>query len=103
MPRRFCLRRRLVVTTLAALLTLAVALAPGGTVSAEDAAPTTVEGCLKELQDLVEVAHSIDLLDDQIDHAENYIALMERHCLASEFTQAMGFALEVKKILATNK
>ena len=65
--------------------------------------PATVEDCLKPLQALVEEAHAVDLLDDQINEAEGLIARMERHCLAAEFSEAQDSAADVRSILATNK
>ena len=87
----------------AGVLIMIVAVADGRAQPAGTDAPTSVEDCLKQLQELVDEAHAIDLLDDQIDQAENYVALMERSCLAGEFSQAMAFAAEVRKIIATNK
>ena len=101
--RKIIKRRSAVVI---ALCGAAVLMAGAGYAGAEQAAaepPTTVEDCLELLQTLVDEAHAVDLLDDQIDHAENYVALMERSCLAADFPQAMAFAAEVRKILATNK
>lgn len=93
--------------TLLARAVLAITIWTGAALSdpalAQTAAPTSVEECLRQLQALVAEAHAIDLLDDQIDQAEAAIARMERHCLASEFTQAMAAADDVHKILATNK
>lgn len=65
--------------------------------------PSTVEGCLKNLELLVESAHALDLLDDQIDQAEAELAKMEQHCLEKQFEAAMTAARAVQQIVATNK
>lgn len=87
------------------LATLAAALALAATPMAALAAvpPTSVEDCLKQLEELVTKAHAIDLLDDQIDIAEVELGRMESHCMAKDFTDARAAAEEVEKILATNK
>ena len=71
--------------------------------SAAIAPPASIDACLKQLQTLVEEAHAVDLLDDQIEQAETHVARMEKHCLASEFAEAMTAADEVRTILASNK
>ena len=58
---------------------------------------------MQQLASLVEEAHAVDLLDDQIEQAETQVACMEKHCLAGEFNDAIAAAAELRKILATNK
>ena len=65
--------------------------------------PAAVEDCLKQLRGLVDEAHAIVLLDDQIEQAETLISRMVAHCLASEFSLAASAGGELRQILATNK
>ena len=85
----------------AALIT--TALATWGTAAHAATPPETVEKCLEQLNSLVAKAHAVDMLDDQIDFAENELGRMEGYCVSSHFAEAMTAADEVERILATNK
>jgi hypothetical protein len=88
----------------ALLMTAALAIsAPMTQALADRRPPANQEECLAQLKLLVEEAHAADLLDDQIDHAENFVALMEQACLANNFDDAWTFATEIDRILETNK
>ncbi len=91
------------IRTVLAVIAVASALSASSMTASAAVPPTSVEDCLKQLEELVSKAHALNLLDDQIDIAEVELGRMESHCVAKDFADARAAADEVEKIIATNK
>lgn len=65
--------------------------------------PTSLEQCLTTLTLVLDHAEAADLLDDQIDEAEEHLAKLETACHDSRFEDALAEARAIEKLVAMNK
>ncbi|HRD78136.1 MAG TPA: hypothetical protein PK264_19735, partial [Hyphomicrobiaceae bacterium] len=68
-------------------------------------APQTVantDECLKAAANLVQIAESKKLGDDKLDKLEELLTKMEGQCDASQFTEAMATAGDIKVMIDAN-
>lgn len=65
--------------------------------------PETTQGCLSMMEDVIEHAAAADMLDDQVDKAEEELERMERHCFEKRFADALDSARAVMALVAANK
>lgn len=73
---------------------------PGG-----QSAPATVantDECLKAAAGLVQAIEAKKLGEDKLDKIEELLTKMEGHCDASQFTEAMAVASDIKVIIDAN-
>lgn len=69
----------------------------------ELALPGNTDDCLRTLEVVLEHALDADLLDDQIDEAEQHLEKLEIACHDGRFPEALEEAKAIQKIVAMNK
>ena len=65
--------------------------------------PTNTKDCLATLEEIVQRAIEIDLLDDQVDETEAHLEKLEAACHDGNFAEALAEAKAIERILTMSR
>lgn len=105
------MRATLIAAAFTCLLAAAPALAEQSKEAATDkpakalalSLPASTDECLKQLEAVLEQALDADMLDDQVDEAEEHLEKLEAACHDGRFAEALSEAKAVEKLISMNK